>query len=326
MRALRSNRGRAELVAQPVPDALAGEALIRMTRACVTATEVELLRGLFEFDGVLGHQFVGVVESVNEIEDNRSDLVGRRVVGSTDAVCGKCDMCLAGLRMHCRHRSVLGVRGRDGCLADYFTLPVENLVAVPDGVDDDHAVFAHQVASALQAARQLTIEGRPYITVLGDGPLGLITAQVMSKLNASVRVVGRYSEKLELCEKWGIKHRHVDDIGRRADQDIVVDCTGAASGLILAMRLVRPRGTIVVKSLVAPESCGPTPVDLSPLIDHEITLLGSRFGPVPQAINTIAAEEVQVINLVERRMSLADGPAILDAAARPGAKCVLVEP
>jgi len=301
-----------------------GEAVIRTAKAAVSATDIQICSGLFSFEGTLGHEFVGYVESING--DSQRELIGKRVVGSIDAVCGKCDMCMAGLKAHCRDRTVLGRKGRDGCLADLFILPTTNLLAVPDTIDNDHAVFIHALAASIQAARQLTIEGRPYITVLGDGPLGLLTVQVMAKLNASVRLIGRYSEKLAICEKWGVKHRHIDDIGRRADQDIVVECTGAPAGLELAMQLVRPRGTIVLKTLLADQSNVITGLDLSPIVINEITLLGSRSGPMSQALSMIEKDEIDVVSLIGKRMSLADGPAVLKAASQSGMLKVLVDP
>jgi threonine dehydrogenase-like Zn-dependent dehydrogenase len=306
----------------PSPVAADGEAVIRTVRAGVSSTDLEICQGLLGFNGVLGHEFVGVVEAI-EGEDQLG-LTGKRVVGSIGVVCGACDMCVAGLSAHCRQRTTLGMDGRDGCLAERFTLPARNLAAVPDDLDDDHAVFAEPLAAAIQAARQLTIEGKPYITVLGDGPLGLLMVQVMAKLNASVRLIGRYSEKLAICEKWRIKHRHVDDIGRRADQDIVVDCTGAAAGLELAMQLVRPRGKIVLKTLTAPDTRVAPGVDLTPLVTNEIDLIGSWRGPLDEALTLLSRREVDVVSLISRRMMLDDGPGLLTAAGQPGVIKVLV--
>ncbi|UCD74211.1 MAG: alcohol dehydrogenase catalytic domain-containing protein [Phycisphaerales bacterium] len=307
---------------RPVPEPAAGEALIRTTRVAVGGLDAQLSRGLLGFRGILGHQFVGRVESVAH-EDTMA-LTGKRVIGSITCVCESCDMCLAGLSAHCRERSILGIQNRDGCLAEYFTLPQKNLLAVADSVDDDHAVFTELLASAIQAARQLTIEGHPYITVLGDGGLGLLMVQVMSRLNASVRLIGRYPEKLALCEKWGIKHRHVDDIGRRADQDVVVDCTDSPAGLELAMQLVRPRGTIMMKSLVAPNGQPEPGVDLNPLVLNEVQIIGSHRGPLAEALSMLARREVDVVSLISRRMSLADGVDILKAAVQPDVVKVLV--
>ena len=303
------------------PGAGAGEVVVRPLRMGVCATDLELCKGYMGFEGVLGHEFVGVVEEAAG-KDGRK-WVGKRVVGEINCVCGRCDMCRSGLREHCRQRTVLGIAGRDGCFAEAFTLPARNLLEVPDAVDDDRAVFTEPLAAAFQIMRQLTIEGRPYITVLGDGRLGLLCAQVMSRLNARVRVLGKHAEKLQLCERWGIKHRLVEEVGLRQDQDIVVDCTGSASGLETAMAMVRPRGTIVMKTTVAPSQMK---VDLSPLVINEVQLMGSRCGPFADALAALSAEQVDVVSLISRRMRLADGEKALAAAGRKGVLKVLLEP
>ena len=306
---------------RPQPTPAAGEALIRPVRMGVCATDLEICRGYMGFTGVLGHEFVGIVEDAAGREGRK--WVGKRVVGMINCACGRCDMCRKGLPEHCRQRTVLGIAGRDGCFAEAFTLPVRNLMEVPEHIDDDQAVFTEPLAAACQIMRQLTIEGRPYITVLGDGRLGLLCAQVLSSLNATVRCLGKHTEKLQLCEKWGVKHRHVDEAGRRQDQDIVVDCTGSADGLTTAMQMVRPRGTIVLKTTVAP---GGEAIDLSPLVIHEINVIGSRCGPFSEALARLSAQQVDVLSLISRRMKLADGPDVLRAAARPGTIKVLLEP
>ncbi len=305
----------------PRPEPASGEALIRPTRMGVCATDLELCKGYMGFDGVLGHEFVGLVEAV--ADKAHDDWIGRRVVGEINCVCGACDLCKAGLRTHCRDRTVLGIAGRDGCFAEALALPVANLHEVPDNVDDDHAVFTEPLAAALQVVRQLKIEGRPFITVLGDGRLGLLCAQVLAKLNATVRVVGKHEPKLRLCEKWNIPARPLADVGLRKDQDVVVDTTGSASGLTTAMQMVRPRGTIVLKTTVAP---GEEQPDLSPLVIDEINLIGSRCGPFREAVQVLSAGEVDVTSLITRRMKLADGIDVLRAANAPGALKVLLEP
>lgn len=325
MRALIFDGQQAKLEANhPNAAAGAGEAVIRPTRMGICATDLEICKGYMGFAGVLGHEFVGVVE---EAPGNKK-WVGKRVVGSINCVCGECDMCTKGLPEHCRQRTVLGIAGRDGCFADRFTLPVANLHEVPQHVDDDRAVFTEPLAAAHQILRQLTIEGRPYITILGDGRLGLLCAQVLSKLNATVRCVGKHQRKVELCEKWGVKHRLLEDVGLRQDQDIVVDATGSPDGLHVAIQMVRPRGTIVLKTTVAsaPGSSQGNALDLSPLVVHEINLIGSRCGPFPDALESLSSETVDVISLISRRMKLADGPEALKVAAQGDVLKVLLEP
>ncbi|MHC4947730.1 MAG: alcohol dehydrogenase catalytic domain-containing protein [Planctomycetota bacterium] len=301
-------------VSRPQPVPAEGETLVRPRRAAVTAADVRAARG--GFTGTLGHAFVGTAGTAAG-----PVAAGSRVVAATSVVCGVCDMCQAGLRDHCRDRLRPGLEGRDGCLADAIALPAANLVPVPADLDDDHAVFAAPLAAAIQAARQLTIEGKPYITVLGDGVDGLLAVQVMARLNASVRLIGDRRSRLALCEKWGIKHRPTGDIGRRADQDVVVDCTGTAKGIDLAWHLVRPRGTVVLTSPVA----GDAGVDLSTVVAREIRVIGSQGGPVKEAVGAMARGEVDVVSLIGRRMKLDDGPRILEAAADPDMLAVLVD-
>ncbi len=298
-----------------------GEAMIRPTLAGVCATDIEICRGYMGFAGVLGHEFVGVVERVaDDCDDRAKKLVGRRVVGAINCVCGECDMCTRGLSTHCRNRTVLGIDGRDGCFADRFTLSAKNLYAVPEGVDDDQAVFTEPLAAACEAQQQLHIEGKPFITVLGDGRLGLLVAQVMARLNASVRVIGKHPEKLEKCAKWGIQHRLIGDISLRKDQDVVVDCTGSAEGLDAAMRMVRPRGKILLKTTVADQSG----VNLAPLVIDEIELIGSRCGNFADALSLLAGGEVDVISLISKRTKIDHGVEAVRHAAG-GALKVLME-
>jgi len=305
------------------PQPSGDEAVIRPLKMGVCATDLEICRGYLGFAGVLGHEFVGVVEQVGK--KSAKDWIGKRVVGTINCVCGQCDMCRGGLPEHCRDRTVLGIAGRDGCFAESFTLPIRNLLEVPDHIDDDHAVFTEPLAAAYQIVRQLAIEGRPYITVLGDGRLGLLCAQVMSQLNATVRCVGKHPDKLAMCEKWGVKHRLLDEVGRRADQDIVVDCTGSADGLPTAMQMVRPRGKILLKTTVAPDPHGKQ-LDLSPLVIHEIEVIGSRCGPFPEALSALSQQKIDVLSLISRRMNLSDGVEALRAAADQDAIKILLEP
>ena len=314
--------------ADPAPSS--GEVLVRPTRMAIGSADLARVRGGAggpRGPGVPGQAFVGVVESLGSGAD--SDWRGRRVVGEVGVVCGACDLCRAGLKEHCRKRIELGTPGRDGCFAERFTLPAANLHAVPDNVDDDRAVFAGPLASAYQILRQLTIEGRPYLTVLGDGRLGLLCAQVLSTLNATVRCIGKHEAKLGLCEKWGVKHRLLQEVGLRQDQDIVVDCTGRADGLATAVAMVRPRGTVVLKTLPPPptsDASDTTHAALRRLVQDEVNLVGSRCGPYASALAALSAGDIDVVSLISRRMKLADGMAALTAVSRPGVLGVLLEP
>jgi len=235
-------------------------------------------------------------------------------------------MCRAGLRNHCRARSILGVQNRDGCFADCFTLPIANLHPVPESIDDDSAVFCESLSAALHAAHQVHLEGKPFVTVLGEGPIALLCAQVMAKRNASVRLLTADLKALELCAKWGIKHRPIDEVGRRADQDVVVECTGSETGLERALRMVRPRGVILLKAPLANVRQDMCRIDLSRIAVNEISIVGSSTGSLSEAVHVLERNEFDVISLITRRMRLDDAVDALHVADQPGQLKVVLDP
>lgn len=299
----------------PDPAPAAGDTLLRVRQAGVCATDLEIVRGYMGFRGVLGHEFVADV-----ISSPDKALAGARVVGEINVVCGRCDLCVSGLSTHCRNRSVLGILNRDGAFADFVRLPGVNLHVLPKTVDDDAAVFVEPLAAAFQVLKQIKLDGRKWVTVLGDGRLGLLVAQVLREAGCPVRVIGKHADKLNLCEKWQIRHRPLADIVPRHDQDVVVDCTGSAAGFELAMQLVRPRGTIVLKSTVAQGK----PLNLAPLVIDEINVVGSRCGPFREAIRALAEKRIDVASLIHRRMRIEQAAEALELAGRPGVLKVLL--
>src|SRR5436190_457107 len=233
MRALALDNGQLSFDARRAePSASDGDTLINVRAAGICATDLELVKGYMSFRGVLGHEFVGqVVSSPNK------EIVGQRVCGEINVVCGCCDLCLSGLSTHCRNRSVLGILNHDGAFADFIRLPALNLHVLPKNIDDDQAVFIEPLAAAFQILKQIKLDGRKWVTVLGDGRLGLLVAQVLRNAGCPVRVIGKHPEKMALCEKWSIRSRPLEEIQPRHDQDVVVDCTGSAAGFELAMQM-----------------------------------------------------------------------------------------
>lgn len=294
---------------RPVPGA--GEALVQVRLAGICATDLHILRGYGGFRGVLGHEMVGtVIEGSNAWK-------GRRVVSEINCVCRRCDRCQAGLATHCRNRTIVGIQGRDGCFAEYAAVPEANLHAVPDSISDEEAVFVEPLAAAYQILAQIKLDGRTSVTVVGSGRLGLLVAQVLATTGCRLTVIGRNPAKLLLCEKRGITARHLDEVTPQADQDVVVDCSGSPGGLALAMELVRPRGTIVLKTTCADDLVRAEPVNLAPLVVNEVRMIGSRCGPFPEAINALARGAVDVRPLVTARLPLDRG---LEAVRLAGAK------
>jgi threonine dehydrogenase-like Zn-dependent dehydrogenase len=299
--------------AEPAPTD--GDTLLKVRQAGICATDLEIIKGYMSFRGVIGHEFVAEV-----ISSPNKDLIGQRVVGEINCVCGRCDLCLSGLSTHCRQRTVLGILKHDGAFAEFVRLPHQNLHLVPTIIDDDQAVFIEPLAAAFQVLKQIKLDGRKWVTVLGDGRLGLLVAQVLRNAGCPVRVIGKHVEKLEICQKWQIRSRPLADIVPRHDQDVVVDCTGSAGGFELAMQMVRPRGTIVLKSTVAAAK----PLNLAPLVIDEIQVVGSRCGPFREAIRALAEKQIDVASLIHRRMKLEQGVEAMELAARPGILKVLL--
>lgn len=301
-------------LAYPDPTAAHGEVRVRVDLAGVCQTDLEILKGYMGFTGVLGHEFVGTA-----LEGR---LQGRRVVGGINCVCGVCDMCRRGLTTHCRDRTVLGIQGRDGAFAEQLILPEVNLVPVPDGVSDREAVFAEPLAAAVRILRQIAVEPGQETVVLGDGRLGQLVAQVFQARGLAPTVVGMAPVKLAILDRLGIATVHADEAEPSKTADVVVECTGAADGLAMAMAFVRPRGTIVLKSTVA-DTAG---LNLAPIVVDEITVVGSRCGPMDAAVEELAEGRVEVEPLITAEFPLDEAVAALEEAAKPDAVKVLIRP
>ena len=298
---------------RPAPTPAADEVVVRVTRAGVCETDLQLIKGYMGFRGVLGHEFVGVAES--------GPFAGRRVVGEINCACWNCATCRSGFPTHCPNRTVLGILNHDGAFADLIAVPQRNLHLVPDSIPDDIAVFTEPVAAAFQIPAQLTISKDDRIVVLGDGRLGNLCAQVLASIADDVLVVGKHREKLGLLETMGLKTALLsDDLPKRA-ADIVVECTGSESGLPAALELVRPRGTIVLKTTVA----GTQTLAWAPFVIDEITLVGSRCGPFDQALHALEQGLVDVEPLIADRFNLSNGVMALQRAQQKGVLKVLLE-
>lgn len=298
----------------PIPEPSPGEALVRVVQAGICNTDLELKRGYYPYTGILGHEFVGVVEH------GPRQLVGQRVVGEINAVCGKCRFCRSGQPTHCENRTVLGIVNRHGAFAEYLTLPVENLHPVPDTVPTDVATFTEPVAAALEIQQQVPVRPDDRVLVVGDGKLGQLVAQTLALTGCELLVVGRHSNKLDCLTARGIKTGLRDAVTDRAF-DLSVECTGNPEGFAIAHRALRPRGTLVLKSTYA----GHLTFDVSSLVVDEITLIGSRCGPFPQALQLILQEKLDVKYLIHAHYPLDEAIAAFENAQQPGVLKVLLE-
>lgn len=321
MRAVHFDGKRVRVGDRPDPQPGPDEAVVAVEWAGVCNTDLEIARGYMGFRGILGHEWVGVVES------GPPEWRGRRVVGEINFACGApgCPACREGLGRHCPKRRVMGILDADGAFARRVAVPVANLHAVPDAVASEDAVFTEPLAAAFEILEQLPLARADWqqrrALVLGDGKLGLLVAQVLQRAGARVLAVGRHRDKLALLERRGVETRLASDWTPDESFDLCVEASGSLAGFETALAATRPRGTLVLKSTLA----GRHELDLAPLVIDEIQLLGSRCGPFAPALAALAAREIDVRGLVDDRLPLARGDEALRRAADEGVKKVLID-
>ncbi len=282
---------------KPVPQE--GEALIRVTLAGICNTDYEITKGYMGYVGVLGHEFVGVVEEVNG-EDK--SLVGKRVVAEISYGCNdpNCEWCAKKNYRHCPNRHTIGIWKKDGCMAEYLTVPTNILFEVPENVTDEQAVFVEPLAAACEILEQLHIEPMSKILVLGDGKLGLTTALTLNAHNLDVLLVGKHQNKLDIAAAQGVKTQLLSEFTPEKKFDIVVEATGSASGFETSMSLTKPRGVLVLKSTVASGK----ELNLAPIVIDEITVLGSRCGQFPPALRLLKNNRIDFTPFITKTYSI----------------------
>lgn len=294
-------------------EAKPGEVIVDVTKAGICETDLQLCQGYMGFKGVLGHEFVGIARN--------GKLAGQRVVAEINCSCGCCDLCVQRLGNHCSSRTVVGIVAHDGAFADSVLIPEINLHLVPDQISDETAVFVEPLAAACRIPEQLPLNGKERVTVLGDGRLGNLCAQVLRHHGCGVRVVGKHDFKLKILSDLGIEALKLDQLSPDRTSDIVVDCTGSPTGLETALRLVRPCGTIVLKTTVAANQ----QIHMAPFVIDEITLLGSRCGPFGKALDLLKKGAVDVASLLSARYPLEEAEKAFAHAIRKDSLKVLFD-
>lgn len=293
------------------------EALIKVVYAGICRTDLEIIKGYSNFKGVLGHEFVGIVE-----ESPIKELEGLRVVGEINCGCGECVYCNSGIVNHCPNRTVLGISGRDGSFAEYISLPVSNLHVVPESIPDKEAVFVEPLAACFRVLEQIHLLPTHKVLVLGDGKLGLLLAQVLKLPGCSVTIAGKHEKKMSILKNYGVRTVLVDELARERVYDVVIDATGSEMGLELCSNLVKPTGKIVLKTTVA----GSMSVNMSKYVVDEITIVGSRCGPFKPALEALSDKRISVSKLIDAIYPIDNGISALRHASKPGTLKVLISP
>jgi alcohol dehydrogenase len=318
MIAVHFERRRASVRKTPQPRRREGDALIRLLCAGICNTDLELLRGYYGFSGTPGHEFVGEVVGADD-----PNLLGRRVVGEINLACRRCDWCQRGLGRHCPTRKVLGIVGHAGAFREYLTLPAVNLHVVPDSIPTEIAVFVEPLAAACEILDQAAIPRGSTVAVLGDGKLGLLIGQALNASGFEIIQYGRHKNKLRIAERAGVS----TEVVRKqklpaAAYDWVIEATGSVDGLQQAVQMVRPRGTVFMKSTVH----GKASIDTAPIIVNEITMVGSRCGRFEPALNLLRTRSVNVADMISEAFPLSHAPRAMARAAERGVMKVLLGP
>jgi len=291
------------------------EALVRVAMAGICNTDLELVKGYMGFEGILGHEFVGVVAEAPEPR-----MIGLRVCGEINFGCGQCHYCAQGLQRHCPTRRVLGILNQNGAFADYVAIPETNLRVVPDSVSDRQAVFVEPLAAAFEILAQVHIGPNDRVVVVGDGKLGLLICQVLKLTGCDLCLLGKHPRKLGMAETWGVRSRTQDSMSEEKF-DLVVEASGSASGFQTAMALLRPRGKLVLKSTYS----GNLEFDAAPIVIHEIEIIGSRCGVFEPAIRALANGWIDTESLIDAVFPFDEALPAFDKAAQPGTLKIVLD-
>lgn len=301
---------------RPVPVPVKGEALIKIAKAGICNTDLELVKGYMNFDGILGHEFVGRV-----VEAPEKEWIGNRVVGEINIPCGQCETCRGGDPRHCPSRKVLGIHQKDGVFAEFVTLPLENLHVLPSLISDIDAVFIEPLAAAIAILDHICPDHNNDVLILGDGKLGLFAAQVMQTRSPNVYCVGHHPRKLALVEKGGIRTAKDAGVWDRKF-DFIIEATGNPKGIEEALSFIKPKGKIVAKSTF----CEQVKIDISALVVNEIQLVGSRCGSFVKALEFLEKESLDLAGMVDADFPLTDAQSAFEKAKMPEVIKVLLTP
>jgi len=293
------------------------EVLVRVRLAGICGTDLEILQGYMKYNGILGHEFVGIVE-----KSHNTALIQKRVVGEINVGCDKCDFCEKGMQRHCPNRTILGILKRDGAFAEFLSLPEKNLHVIPDAITDEQAVFIEPLAAAFEIREQVSLKSHWSVAVVGDGRLAQLITQVLKLSCSNITCFGKHKNKLENLTNNGIKIKIGIEPSDEQSFDLVVEATGSNSGFLDTMKLIKPRGIVVLKSTIASREN----LDLTPTVVNEITLVGSRCGLFRPAIDALATGIISVDYMIYSIFPLERFSEAIECAKNPDTLKVFLKP
>lgn len=271
-----------------------------------------------QFSGILGHEVIA------RVLEGPKEWLGKRVAVEINCSCHRCPTCLRGQSRHCPNRTVLGILGKDGGLAERLSAPIANLHAVPDELDDARALFIEPLAAAIHTFDDAVIAPGDRVLLIGDGKLGLLIGLALAARHdlAEARAVGKHREKLNILANAGLETSLSSETVTPNSYDVVIEATGRAEGLAAALKAIRPRGKLALKSTYA----GAANIDLAPIVINELTVVGSRCGTFERAIAALAQDKIDPRPLLTASYPLAEVETAFARAAAPGVLKVWISP
>lgn len=297
------------------------EVLIKTIMAGICNTDYEITKGYMGYKGVLGHEFVGIVVAIGDKVPK--NIVGKRVVGEINCACEDCSWCHRGLQRHCPNRSTLGIYKKDGCFSEYFTLPYKNVFEISDNIDDITATFTEPLAAAYEILEQVHIKPDSKVAILGDGKLGLCISLVFRALNIDFVHIGKHENKLKISRDIGAKTMLLSELTQKQIKsfDVVVEATGSTGGFETSVSLVKPRGTLVLKSTITAKEG----LNLASVVVDEITIVGSRCGQFAPILRLLESKKIDVKPLVEKVYDVENFVEAFEDNSKKGTLKVLVK-
>ena len=297
----------------PMPTPRDGEALLRVRRVGICGTDLHIFQGHLDHrvpkGGIIGHETFAQVESAPSAS---GFAAGDRVVVEPVLFCGNCRACRMGATYLCYDLKVLGVDA-PGSMQDYWAVPVDRLLKVPDSLSDDDAALVEPLSVATHDVRRANVKADDAVVVFGGGPIGCLIALVCRQRGARVKVVELNPHRLRMLGGFGLETIAADtDVAAVVNDwtggdgaDVAFEVTGNPAAVRLITDVVRVWGTISVIAIHAE----PAPVHLYPIFARELTVHGSRLytrAAWEEAIQLVSSGAVPVGPLVSRRIPLED--------------------
>ncbi len=302
-----------------------GEVVIQVQTAGICGTDLALFSGDYPvpLPLVLGHEFTG---SVRKLGDGvESTWLGKRVTAEINNTCvalGQTELCVAcrkGLPSHCQKRNVTGIIEHDGAFAEEICVPAGALHELPENLDPVTASLTEPLAAALQTFVMTPMQTGGTVVVLGPGRLGILIVFVAALRGLKVVAISRSESKRKRALEFGASHAFTPEEAESQVQqwteglgaDLVVEATGNPDSIDLAMSLIRPRGTLSVKTTCGLPAHG---LDMTRLVVDEICLQGSRCGPFEPALKLLEGHAQKLKTLITSTPRLAHVQKALESA------------